>query len=253
MMSLPTSTAWTLAVLLLSLRLGPLFVLAPPFSQMNVPMRVRVCLTLALSACLVDTASGNDLSKAGNGTLVLAAVTELFMGLALAFAFQAAFASLSFAGRVLDVQAGYGLAMVLDPGSRQQAPLFGTIFTVAAGAIFFAVNGHLDLLRLVASLAHLMPAGHANLIGDPLAFITYFGAVMTAGLAASAAGILCLFLIDVAIAFLSRTLPQMNALMLGLQVKTVATLVVSSMSVGLLAPVVLRLIRLALAFVPALD
>ncbi|MBN3820968.1 hypothetical protein G3N57_32460, partial [Paraburkholderia sp. Se-20369] len=35
--------------LLLSLRLGPLFVFAPPFAQLRVPLRIRVCLVLALA------------------------------------------------------------------------------------------------------------------------------------------------------------------------------------------------------------
>ncbi|KGB98419.1 flagellar biosynthetic protein FliR [Burkholderia cepacia] len=242
---------WTMSALLLSLRIGPVFVLAPPFSQMQVPARVRICLVLAMSACLAKTVTASV--YASGGALLNAALSELALGLTIAFAFQAAFAALSFAGRVLDVQAGYGLAMVIDPGSRGQSPMFGTILSFVAGLIFFATGGHLELLRLLAVLTNVMPVGHADLLGAPQDFIRYFSLIMTSGLSAVAAVMITLFLIDLSIAFLSRALPQMNALMLGLQVKTIATLVVMALSAGLLAPVAMRVTRAALDFVPSLG
>lgn len=248
-MVLQIVTNKALGALLLSLRLGPLFVLAPPFSQVRVPVRVRVCLVLALSACMADTQTPDTLGTLSNGELAVAACVETMLGLALAFALQAMFASLSFAGRVIDVQAGYGLAMVIDPGSCQQAPLFGTIFTLVAAVIFFSSNGAASILRLLGTLGHLMPPGFAHLNLEPQKVIAYFSIVMSIGLAVASAVVLCLFMIDIAIAFLSRTLPQMNALMLGLQVKTVATLMVASMSMGLILPVTLNLLDHALRFV----
>ncbi|SAK75789.1 flagellar biosynthetic protein [Caballeronia pedi] len=227
--------------------------IAPPMSQLRVPVRVRVLIALSLAACMADANSSTELLTLSNGDLVLAACVELMFGLALAFALQAMFASLSFAGRVIDVQAGFGLAMVIDPGSRQQAPLFGTIFMLVAGVIFFSSNGLSSLLRLLATLSRLFPPGLLVFNVGPQEIIEYFGTVMGLGLAAASAVILSLFLIDVSIAFLSRTLPQMNALMLGLQVKTVVTLVVASMSLGLIAPVTLRLLDSALRFVSSLE
>jgi flagellar biosynthesis protein FliR len=248
-MHVEVGVGWAMSVMLLSLRMGPVFVLAPPFSQTQTPLRVRVCLVLALSACLAQPIPASVYQD--DGALVLSAASELLLGLMVAFAVQAAFAALSFAGRVLDVQAGYGLAMVIDPGSRGQAPMFGTILVLVASLIFFAANGQDDLLRLLASLVHVLPVGQAHLLDRPQAFISYFGMVMGMGLTAVAATIITLFLIDLAIAFLSRALPQMNALMLGLQVKTIVTLCAMALSAGLVAPATLRLISAALEFIPS--
>lgn len=187
------------------------------------------------------------------GELLVAVAGEFFLGLALAFAFQAASAALSFSGRVLDVQAGYGLAMVVDPGSRAQAPLFGTLFTLVAGVIFLSSGGGSALLELLFSLVQLMPPGQVHPIGNPEAFIAWFGGAFALGLVPVASSMLGLFLIDVTIAFLSRTLPQMNALMIGLQVKAVAVIIVSAMSVGLLGPSALQLFNRAIGFIPSLS
>lgn len=238
---------WSTAALLLSLRTGPVFALAPPFSQMQIPMRVKAAMTLTLSACLASTIRYETVAGID---VVSAAIWECLLGLAIAFAFQAAFAALSFAGRVLDVQAGYGIAMIIDPGSRSQAPMFGTILTMTAGVIFFAENGHRDLLGLLVALTQAFPPGAASVVADPAVFASYFGTLTSVALGATAAVMLTLFLTDLAIAFLARVLPQMNALVLGFQVKTLVTLAAMAMSAGTLTPVVLRLTRLALDFVP---
>lgn len=244
------STGWALAVLLLTMRLGPAFALAPPFSLIQAPIRVRVAMTLALAACL---ASPVPTQLGQNGAmLVVALLSELLLGLAIAFALQAAFASLSFAGRMLDIQAGYGLATVIMPGSRAQSPLFGSILTLVAGAIFFANNGHIALLTLIGHTLDVLPLGRVPTLGNPDIYVRYFGVVMTLGFVATAAVALTLFLVDLAIAFLSRALPQMNALMLGLQVKAIVTLVTLAVSAGLLGPATLRLMQTSLEFVAAL-
>ncbi|KWE57877.1 type III secretion protein [Burkholderia ubonensis] len=250
-MSVETFVGWSTAALLLSLRIGPLFVLAPPFAQLRVPVRIRVCLALALAGAFATPLP--TILRDDHAALVECAISELALGFALAFPFQVAFAALSFAGRALDVQAGFGLAMVIDPGSRERAPLFGTLLTLGAGAIFFASDAHLELLRLVAASIDRIPPGTARIVASPQAFIGYFARVMGTGLGAVAAVMLALFLIDLSIAFLSRTLPQMNALMLGLQVKAIAAIVVTALSIGLLAPIVLRLLRTALEFAPVLG
>ena len=55
-----------------------------------------------------------------------------------------------------------------------------------------------------------------------------------------------LFLLDLAIAFMSRTMPQMNVLILGFQVKALATLVMLPIAFSLATATLLRLMRFAL-------
>ena len=241
---------WPVATLLQSLRIGPLFLIAPPFSQLRVPMRVRVCLVLAIGVSLTALAPSTDVAS---DRLIAAAGYELLLGMLLAFAFQATFAALSFAGRTLDVQAGYGLATVIDPVTNAQAPLFGTVLTLVAGLLFFASNGHLELIRLLASLQHVLPLGQPLPLSNPMPIIALLSVSSGIALGAVSTVVVTLFLIDLAVAYLSRALPQMNALMLGLQIKTIATLFVVALTCGIAGPVALKLIRLALEFVPALG
>lgn len=233
--------------LLLSLRLGPLLTLAPPFTQLRVPLRMRVVLVLTLAASL-----STMVPVAQASSLIVASAGELFLGMLLAFGFQAGFAGLDFAGRALDIQAGYGLALVIDPATSSQAPLFGTLLSLTASLVFFLANGHLELMRTLGALTRMLPPGSPLMPIMPAKLVAFLGGSVLIGVGAVAAPMLALFLVDVVIAYLSRALPQINALLLGLQVKTMVTLVVTSAAVGLAGPVILRLIRRSLEFVPSL-
>ncbi len=216
---------------------------------MRIPMTVRVLLSISLAACMLPiTSGGSNWNQSDIAGLAAASFAELLLGAVFAFAFQAAFAALYFSGRVLDIQAGFGLALLIDPSSRTQTPLIGTLFAYAAGAVFFAADGHLELIRLMSASIEWLPIGAGMPEFDPRRFVDYFSSVLAMGLMLSAAALVTLFLIDFSIAFLSRTLPQMNVLVLGFQVKTIATLLVLATTMGLALPLLIRILASALEF-----
>jgi flagellar biosynthetic protein FliR len=232
------------AVLLASLRLTPLFAFSPPFTLVKVPATVRVVLVLALANALIDGARvAPAIREAG---YVIAAVGELSLGIAMALALQLAFAAIGMAGRTLDIQAGFGLAFIIDPTTKSQTPLIGAVFTYATAAIFFATEAPHDLLAVLAASFERIPLGTALTPRDPGPLLGFLGTVAIAAFGIVGLAVLALFLIDLAIAMLSRTLPQMNVLVLGFQVKSMATLVLLPATLALAGAGIVRIIRLAL-------
>ena len=235
------------ATLLLSLRLVPTLAFAPPFTLLRVPGIVRVLLALSLAAWLVAAHPAQTWQIGGDASNPAAiALAELTLGIALALALQLAFAALQTAGHAIDLQAGFGLAMLIDPTTHAQSPLTGTLFIYAAAAIFFATSGPADLLAIWSASVAQVPLGTA-LAGAGLATITaYISAVFVMAFGAGGLAMLVLFLLDITIAFMSRTLPQMNVLMLGFQVKTLALLLVLPLALALSASLFVRMLRFAL-------
>lgn len=222
------------ATLLLSLRIAPTLAFAQPFTLLRVPAPVRLALAISLAAWLV--AGNPDATWRapiwGQG-LPAVAGGELLLGITLALALQLAFAALLVAGRTVDIQAGYGLAVLVDPATRSQLPLVGTVLAYAAGALFFATDGPARLLAVWAASVRRAPLGAAMTRADPQLLIGYVSSVFLLAFGLAGLVLLVLLLLDLAVAFMSRTLPQMNVLLLGFQVKTLATLVMLPVALAL--------------------
>jgi flagellar biosynthetic protein FliR len=246
-------TTWAASCLVLGLRLAPAFAFAPPFTLVRMPATFRVLFGLGLAVTLVASKPASAiLPDDGLQTMFFAAVRELGLGLMFVLTFQVAFGALYFAGRTIDIQAGYGLATLIDPASQSQMPLIGTLFAYAAGAMFFAFNGHIELLRLFSASLDSIPLGAWRMPHSVERLAAFMSVSFASALGVAGATILVLFLVDLSIAALSRTVPQMNVLVLGFQVKTLVLLLVLPTAFGFGGALLLRLMTTALQAIPTL-
>lgn len=237
--------------LLISLRIAPTFAFAPPFTLARTPASVRLLLSLMLAFWLA-AAHGGAIAPIAEANLVAIAAGELLFGIATALALQLAFAALLTAGRALDIQVGFGLAQVADPTLRTQMPLIGTLFIYAAAAVFFATSGPADLVAIWSSSIEAAPPGTLLAPADLTALLSYVETVFVLAVGLAGVVFMTIFLIDLTIALMSRTLPQMNVLVLGFQVKTLAMLVTLPFVFSLSGALFLRIVRMAIDAVPEL-
>lgn len=235
-----------IAVLLMSLRIGPSLAFAPPFTYLRIPATIRVFLGFGLAAWIVFASPSQLPAELAAGWLVQAIATELLLGLVLTLSLQIAFSAVLMAGRAIDFQAGFSFAVLADPSLRSQMPLVGSLLAYAAAAIFFATTGPLDLLALWAKTAEWIPIGQYGGPSNLAPLLTFVSAVFVTAVGLVGAVLLALFLVDLTIALLSRTLPQMNVLMLGFQVKTLTTLITLPLVFSLSSALFLRIVRLAI-------
>jgi flagellar biosynthesis protein FliR len=236
-MALSVDLAWILTVMLVAVRFGVVMLMSPVFSLIGLPANVRVVIVLAVSAALV---SGMPVVPTGNfaqpGAFALAVLNELVLGGLLAFTVLAGFAAFQFAGRILDIQLGFGVVGLIDPSTRTQAPLLGTVLNMTAVLTFFLIGGHRLLLRgLAFSLERIPPGARLNAL--PLdTVVQQFGGMFLAAASLAAPVMAVVLFVDVAMAMMARTMPQMNIFIIGLPLKILVGLLVLAISLGFLGP-----------------
>ena len=246
--------SWVISSLLLSLRIAPVFALAPPFSLTTVPVAVRVLFGVGVAACLISAHPADGLiSDFGLGNLMVCGLRELLLGTVFLMAFQLTFGALYMAGRTIDIQAGFGLATLIDPATAAQTPLIGTVYAFTAAAGFFSLGGQYELLHIASGSLDAIPIGAARLPGNLEHLTGFIGLVMSLSLGVAGGAILALFLADLSIAMLARTMPQMNVLILGFQVKTLLLLLVLPLTFGAFSALTLRLMSAMLQALPSLT
>jgi flagellar biosynthetic protein FliR len=240
-MSLTVDPAWMTLVLLVSVRFGALFVLAPVFGGVPLPAQFRALFVLAMAACLVAALPAIAAPMpTGVVPLVLAALTELAIGAAMAFGLFTAFGAFQFAGKLLDLQIGFSIGTVFDPVTRAQSPMLGSALNMLALVLFFALDGHHMLMRGVAYSLQRVPPGSlpANWSIAPL--VDQFGSMFVFGLVLVAPVVFALLMVDVGLGIVSRTMPQLNIFTVGIPAKIVVGLLIFAGTLTALAPVMAR-------------
>lgn len=237
-MRLTIDMAWITAVLLVSIRIGVVFVLTPVFDSLRTPGAFRAVLVLALSVLIVSAVGISRIHVPQSlPQIAAAALRELVIGGVFAFGLLTAFGAFTLGGRLIDLQTGFGVASLIDPITRAQAPLLGTFLNLLAVFVFFAIDGHHMLVRgLAFSIEHLPPGVGLPQI-DTGAVVAQFGAMFVYALMLVAPALFTILLLDVGMGIMARTMPQVNVFIVAMPVKIFAGLAVTAISFGYIEPV----------------
>lgn len=241
-MTLHLDMGWLIMLWLATLRLSALLLLTPVLGGASVPPQARLIMLLALAALMLAAlpAMRPPAMGEGLGELWQWAIGELLIGAAMAFGLHCAFGSFALAGKMLDLQIGFSVGAIFDPLTRSAAPLLGSLLTGLGGVIFYAMDGHHLLLRMVAYSFEKVPLGSTLPWQVAKPFVDQFGAMFVLGLTLAAPVVVALFLVDVGLGIVSRTMPQMNVFLIGLIVKIMVGLLIFMLSLQGMAAVMRR-------------
>lgn len=220
---------WLMHVYFLSLRIAAILMLTPILNASSVPATIRTLIVLALSVTIAMGITDPNVSlpemEPGAGWIIVASLKELVLGATLSIGILLAFAAISVAGRLLDVQIGFGMAQVFDPLTRQQLPVLTAAFNQIGVIFFFLINGHHTLLRAVAFSVSHFPLGQSWTM-QPVAIpiLKQVGAMFSLGFALASPVVFCVLLVELALGVVARNLPQMNMFVMGVPIKVVVGL-----------------------------
>lgn len=205
-------------------RVVGLFAVAPVFSNRFVPVTLRVALALACSLAVLPVLP--PLATVGWARLMALVAAETLVGATAGFAATLVFAAVQFAGQLLDIDMGFGVAGLLDPGSGAPAAIVGSLHWILALLLFLSLDGHHGLLLVIAASYQAVPLGGFTLGEAPVAALLAMGGeLFRSGLVLAAPVLATLFLTTVALAVVNRAVPQVNVFMIGLPVKAAVGLV----------------------------
>ncbi len=207
--------------LLSTFRVGGMFVASPIFGQTTVPTQVKVMLTLMFGYFLYPLVGTQGFHiDPGLLPLVFVGVKEFMFGLVIGFLFQLIFHGVQFGGGLLGYQIGYALVNVIDPSTAESVPIIGQLKLIISTLIFFIIDGHHVVLQALFESFKVVPLGHVAF--NPLAMDAVMhatAAVFVVGIKIAAPVLVTLFITDICLGILARTMPQMNILIVGFQVK----------------------------------
>jgi flagellar biosynthetic protein FliR len=158
-------------------------------------------------------------------TLFVAVVLDFFIGVAIGFVANLIIMTVSFAGTLMDTQAGLSSAATLDPISGSNSALLEQFMQYIAIMMFLILNGHHLLLSAVFESFSVIPIGTPVDMSEGSLFIVGLGAnLFKTGFQLATPIILVVFIIDFSFGILNKIAEQINVFQLGFQVKPIVSI-----------------------------
>jgi flagellar biosynthetic protein FliR len=195
-------------------RVGGFCMAAPIFNATVVPARIRTALIVVLTMVLSPLAPTQmDLfSAAGVATMV----TQTLIGASIGFVLQLVFQAVSYGGILVGQSMGLGFAEMISPTSNTSVPVLGQFYMVMVSLLFLAMDGHLQVIQLLADSLRSMPPGVTGVDGKSLWAIVMAGGDLFAGaLRVALPAMTALLLVNIGFAATSRASPAMNLFAVG--------------------------------------
>lgn len=231
------------ALLLIFVRITAFFIAMPIFSHRTIPMMHRIGLAAFLAWIMSYTIHPPVLEI--DFTYYLLIMKEALVGLLIGFIGYMIMSAIQVAGGFIDFQMGFSMANVIDPQSGVQSPLMGQYLYTIALLFLLSTDGHHLLLDGIFYSYRFIPIDGAFIPFDHESLLEYvvkaFSQSFVIALQMSLPVVSSIFLVDVALGVLARTVPQLNVFVVGIPVKIIAGFLILIIVIGMMMQVVTRL------------
>lgn len=221
------------------IRVGSILFFLPVWDSRLVPVQIKVYSILVISLALTPVVSGTLPPFPDNWiAAVVLVLRELLLGLSLGLVVRYVFSGVQMAGALIGVQMGFGMVTLIDPQSGIPTSMMSDVLMLVATVLFLAVDGHHLLLWVLAqSFGEVPVGGPAMMPGSLYSFLVPLGSLMfQLAVKLVAPIILVLFLTQVAMGLVARTVPQVQVMILAFPLTIALGLVFLSMTLMLFGP-----------------
>ena len=213
--------------LLIFVRIASFFITMPIFSYRTIPAQHRIGISALLAWIMYYTVSSPGFEI--DGLFLLLVLKEAMVGLIIGFFAYMLFSAVQTAGGFIDFQMGFSMANVIDPQTGAQSPLMGQYLYTFALLFLLAIDGHHLLLngifysyQLIPLTTEFLPFGDEQILTLMIHFFTQ-SFVIAFQMSIPIVG--SLFLVDIALGIVARTVPQMNIFVIGFPIKIIVSLI----------------------------
>lgn len=188
-------------------------VTSPIYSGRQVPSSYKIAFSAMLSGLCVGVLN-EPIHSISEGTIVLLILKEFLVGMVLGLVANIFLFSVQFAGSLMDLQIGFSMANLFDPTIGLNTQLTGRFKNILAILVLFSINGHhlliqgiltsFDWVGLQDTVPAWMDGSLSTYILECVKQMFLIGFMIAAPITGT------LFVVDVSLGIIARTVPQMN-------------------------------------------
>jgi flagellar biosynthetic protein FliR len=197
-------------------RVSTLFFLLPLFGARNIPSLWKAGLSFVIAIVLTPVVPIPANLPVSAPEIIVGILSEVLMGSILAVTVRLFLAASEMGGQFMSFQMGFSMARAVDPQTGTSSTVLTQFLYIFTLLLFFSMNGHHMFIRIMASSFYSVPPNSLSFhaaIGTEL--IKAGANMFILGVKIAAPVMVALFLSNLCLGIIARTVPQVNILMVG--------------------------------------
>jgi len=194
----------------------------PLFGRRNIPIMFQIAITLGMTIMVVTFSNVTvDFGELPFIATVFILLKELFFGFTMGTIVSLFTYAVILGGEFIDFQMALSMSKVYDPQSGVQMSASATFLNLMFIFIFFGMNGHLTLISMFLYSAEVLPYGAVTFVNPDLSMliINVFCQCTILGLKMAMPIVGIIFVLEMGVGILMKTIPQINVFIVNLPVK----------------------------------
>ncbi|MDB2125066.1 fused FliR family export protein/FlhB family type III secretion system protein [Clostridium paraputrificum] len=242
------NTAYFLALILVFIRLTSFFLVAKSLFPKGTPAILKGAIGMILSFSIISGINYQVVLEINNNyMLVYSVISEIMSGVILGFIANMIFDFIRMAGGYMDIQIGLSMMNMLDPSSETTSTPFSNLSYFISMVIFFIIDGHHLLIKCLIQSFKVVNIGQNIVFQDTFSVVLdAFREYFVIGVKIAIPLVLIIIITDLCMALVSRTVPAINVMILGMPVK----MVVGLLTFIALLPIMIKIVSYAFNLIP---
>jgi len=210
-------------LLLVAMRMTGCIMFNPIFGRRNIPMSVKIGLTLLLSLFVYGLLP-QGMTVEINSILMFCVymIKELAVGFAIGFIINLFLSTLITAGEFMDMQIGLSMSQIYDPGSNVNMPISASILNVMLMMVFFLSNSHITLMRVFVYAGQALPYNELAIspqLFEQLALM--LSNILIYAVKMSMPVLAAEIVAEIGVGLIMKAVPQINVFVVNIQLKII--------------------------------
>lgn len=209
-------------LLLIFMRMTGCIVFNPIFSRRNVPVIIRMGLTLMLSIIAYQTVPAQTIEMSSFIVFFVTLMEQLLIGYIVGFIIQMFMSVIMISGDIMDMQIGLSMSKLYDPQSNVSMPLSASFVNAMFLLVFFVSNGHLTLVEIFTKLCTLVPYEGIPYTTDLFGtLVKLFSLILIYAVKMSLPILAAELVTEMGVGLIMRAVPQIDVFVINVQLKVI--------------------------------
>lgn len=195
--------------------------IAPILSRTNIPFYTKIVFAVFLSLILMNTVEKIDFDF-NEIQFIIMLIKEVIVGFLLGFMIYLYFVSFLILGELVDMQIGFSMVKVFDPQNNSQISILGNYYNIIAMLFFLLIDGHHLMIKALSESYNMLPLFSFSISEEVINTIfIIMKDTFIIGFKLSSPVMATIFLVNLFLGILAKTVPQMNVFVVGMPLKII--------------------------------